>query len=242
MQMHKHTRIAGAFMAAVAIVSALLAPGFALADEDIEYLEYQPMSNPVADNVTRLEVNKLAADTHDYVQGAHLVIYAADDSAKTPVAEWTTDGTAHEIAQALNVDTQYVLHEVSVPQGYGLAQDVTFVLHSEDFNTTGEIVSGGYRLDANGAVEKDANGNPVVNAEFSTVSGSGPEQAFVISLYDPVKPREEKKEIHKQREVQNQRQNLVKTGDILNQPLMIGLAVGGLAIVAYGIYRKRKQQ
>ncbi|MBP3893393.1 MAG: isopeptide-forming domain-containing fimbrial protein, partial [Atopobiaceae bacterium] len=34
---------------------------------------------------------------------------------------------------------------------------------------------------------------------------------------------------------------LPKTGDILNQPLMYGLAVGGLAIVAYGIYRKRRK-
>ena len=36
--------------------------------------------------------------------------------------------------------------------------------------------------------------------------------------------------------------NLPKTGDILNQPLVYGLAAGGLAIVAFGIYRKFKNK
>ena len=104
---------------------------------------------------------------------------------------------------------------------------MTFELYSEDFNTTGKIISGGG-----------------TNAEFDIISGSGPEQAFVISLYDPIKPAEEKKEIHRQREVERPAsyQNLVKTGDLFNQPLFYVLVVAGVAAIAYGIWRRRKAQ
>ena len=227
MKMHKHTGIAAAPMATIVLVVALLAPGAALAYEPDVYLDYEPTENPVADNVTRVLVNKLRKDTHEYVEGAHLVIYKESDPS-TVVAEWISTGTAHEIARTLDVNTRYVLHEVSAPAGYGLAKDVTFELYSEDFNTTGKILAGG----------EDG------NAEFEIISGSGADQAFVISLYDPIKPAEEKKEIHKQREVERPAsyQNLVKTGDLFNQPLVIGLAIGGLVALAYGIHRRRKAQ
>ena len=244
--MHKHTGIAAALMAAIAIVVALLAPSIALADEhnaDV-YLDYEPTENPVADNVTRVLVNKLRADTHEYVEGAHLVIYPEADPT-TIVAEWVSTGTSHEIARTLDVNTRYVLHEVSVPEGYGLAQDVTFELYSEDFNTTGTIIKGDYRLAADGSVEKDANGNSVRNAEFEIISGSGPEQAFVIALYDPIKPAQEQKEIRRQREVERPASysgttSLAKTGDMFNQPLVIALAACGLVMLALGIRRTRK--
>ena len=216
-------KLARVLAVTMAFVAALLAPGLALAET---VLEYEPQDNPVADNVTRVLVNKLRADTHEPIEGAHLVIYPASDPS-TVVAEWVSTGEAHEIARTLDVNTRYVLHEISAPAGYGLASDVTFELYSEDFNTTGKIISGGG-----------------TNAEFDIISGSGPEQAFVISLYDPIKPAEEKKEIHRQREVERPAsyQNLVKTGDLFNQPLFYGLLVAGVAAIAYGIWRRRKAQ
>ena len=53
---------------------------------------------------------------------------------------------------------------------------------------------------------------------------------------------EEKKEVHKQREVSRPAsyQNLVKTGDLFNQPLVIALAACGLVMLALGIRRTRK--
>jgi len=211
-------------VAVAALLAALLGPLPALAET---VLEYEPQDNPVADNVTRVLVNKLRMDTHEPIEGAHLVIYRASDPS-TVVAEWVSTKEAHEIARTLDVNVPYVLHEVSAPEGYGLAKDVTFELYSEDFNTTGKILTGG------------ENGN----AEFEIISGSGPEQAFVISLYDTIKPAEEKKEIHKQREVQRPAsyQNLVKTGDLFNQPLFYALVVAGVAAIAYGIWRRKKAQ
>ena len=229
--MHKHTGIAAALMAAMAIVVALLAPSIALANEhnaDV-YLDYEPTENPVADNVTRVLVNKLRADTHEYVEGAHLVIYPEADPT-TIVAEWVSTGTSHEIARTLDVNTRYVLHEVSVPAGYGLAEDVVFELYSEDFNTTGKIISGGGG-----------------NAEFEIISGDGPDQAFVISMYDPVKPAQEQKEIHKRREVErpasySSTTALAKTGDLFSQPLFYALLAAGAAAIGYGVYRRRKAE
>ena len=217
------TKTMALLVAVAALLAALLGPLPASAET---VLEYEPQDNPVADNVTRVLVNKLRADTHEPIEGAHLVIYPASDPS-TVVAEWVSTGEAHEIARTLDVNTRYVLHEISAPAGYGLASDVTFELYSEDFNTTGKIISGGG-----------------TNAEFDIISGSGPEQAFVISLYDPIKPAEEKKEIHRQREGERPAsyQNLVKTGDLFNQPLFYGLLVAGVAAIAYGIWRRRKAQ
>ena len=218
------TKTMALLVAVAALLAALLGPLPASAET---VLEYEPQDNPVADNVTRVLVNKLRADTHEPIEGAHLVIYPASDPS-TVVAEWVSTSQAHEIARTLDVNVPYVLHEISAPEGYGLAKDVTFELYSEDFNTTGKILAGG----------EDG------NAEFEIISGSGPDQAFVISLYDPIKPAEEKKEVHKQREVERPAsyQNLVKTGDLFNQPLVIGLAIGGLVALAHGIHRRRKAQ
>lgn len=223
MQKFRHMRFAAALVAMIAVVVALLAPGAALAET---VLDYEPTENPVADNVTRLEVNKLRADTHEYVEGAHMVIYPQGDP-NNIVAEWVTATSMYELARVLDINTPYVLHEVSAPEGYGLAEDVVFELYSENFNTTGRILSG------------DANGN----AEFEIISGSGPEQAFVINMYDPIKPREEEREIHKQREVERPaKETLPKTGDLFNQPLFYGLLAAGVAAVGYGIYMRRKAQ
>ena len=225
--MKRNARSVAALVALVAALAwALLGPAPALAET---VLEYEPQDNPVADNVTRVLVNKLRADTHDPVEGAHLVIYPQSDPT-TVVAEWVSTGTAHEIARTLDVNTRYVLHEVSVPAGYGLAEDVVFELYSEDFNTTGKILSGG--------------GD---NAEFEIISGSGPDQAFVISLYDPVKPAQEQKEIHKRREVErpasySSTTALAKTGDLFSQPLFYALLAAGAAAVGYGVYRRRKAE
>jgi len=215
MQKHKRTRGIVARLAAAVFAAALLVPVAAFAETT---LEYDPSGNPVADNVTRIEVNKLEKGSRDYVKGAHLQII--NKATGEVVQDWISDGNACLLEKVLDVDTTYVLHEVSAPEGYAVAADTEFVLHSEDFNTTGQILSG-------------------ADAEFSTVAGSGTEQAFVINLYDEATVTAERTTSGS---TTTSRQSLAKTGDILNQPLIIGLAVGGLAIVAYGIYRKRKQQ
>lgn len=162
-------------MIVAAIVAAtIVASGHAFA---VTTLDYDPTEtiNPVADNITRLNVNKLEKGARDYVEGAHMAIYEKDTGRL--VTEWVTDGKVHEVARnaegntadgALNVDTVYILRELEAPEGYAKAEDVEFVIHSDNFNTTGELLSG----------TDDG------NADSEEIRGSGPEQAFVINLYD----------------------------------------------------------
>ncbi len=158
---------------------------------------YEPQ-NPVADNITRLKVNKLDKSDHEPVAGALLCII--NEETGDVVDTWTSDGTTHEIARnvegigkdgALDIDTWYVLKELSVPEGYSnnfkeLQDDpdtphlIRFMIHSDDFNTTGEM-------------EVDEEIAEFVDSE--AIHGSGPEQAYVINLYnESVRYVEEEKE------------------------------------------------
>ena len=155
---------------AVAVLAALSLPATgALAKTVLDY-DANRTENPLADNITRLNVNKLERGSHERVAGAHLCIIEKDTG--RVVTEWVSDGSAHEIARnagdksSLDIDKTYILRELEAPAGYAKAADTEFVLHSnEEFSTTGEIVDG-------------------PDAEFDVIRGSGDGQAFVINLYD----------------------------------------------------------
>lgn len=174
--------IASAIVVAIALVVAAVAlPARSLAATVLDY-DNKNTSNPVADNITRLNVNKLEKGSRDHVKGAHMVIIEKETG--KVVAEWTTDGSVHEVARntadprhgALNVDTVYILRELEAPEGYAKAADTEFVIHSDNFNTTGEIIKGD-------------------DAESEEIHGSGPEQAFVINLYDEAVVRTQEERI-----------------------------------------------
>ncbi|MDO4806962.1 MAG: hypothetical protein Q4A07_06930 [Coriobacteriales bacterium] len=187
---------------AALVVATIVAPVRAHAKTVIDYDPTETI-NPVADNITRLNVDKLETGSRDQVKGAVLQVIKKETG--EVVDEWTSDGTTHEIARnaggvhgALDIDTVYILREVSVPEGYEKAKDVEFIIHSDDFNTTGEILSGG----------EDG------NAESGAIRGSGPEQAFVISLFDKAtmhvtdeERRTRERETQEQQEVQQQTGN-----------------------------------
>ena len=77
------------------------------------------------------------------VSGA--VLSLTDKNTGREIDRWTTDGTAHTITkqtdsgELLVAGHSYILHEVSAPAGYQLAQDVTFI-----FNGDGTIPGHGY--------------------------------------------------------------------------------------------------
>lgn len=209
------------FVIALVLAALVAVPGRALA---VEELTYEPTTNPVADNVTRLDVNKLAEDTHEPVVGAHMQILEvrADGSINPePVKDWVTTGAEYEIAQELNVGTEYILHEVSAPEGYKVAPDTHFILYSENFNTRGQII------------------NPHDLVEYAEISGSGPEQAFVLNLYDEVEVRTVEKENHVKREV---KRKLPQTSDLFDPTIAGVVAVGGVAVVAAGLAMRRREK
>lgn len=202
--MSKSARHAKALVAALVAATAvlLLTLDIAFADTVLDY-DANRTTNPVADNITRLHVNKLEKGARDYVVGARLCIIEKETG--RVVTEWVSDGSVHEIARnigdksSLDIDKVYILRELSAPEGYAKAQDTEFIIHSENFNTTGEILSG-------------------EDAEFDTISGHGDVQAFVINLYDEATlTTEEVQTVTRERDneqgTEEERQNQTTTGD-----------------------------
>lgn len=236
-------------LAAMLVIAAMAVPARAFARTVLDYEPTQTV-NPVADNITRLNVNKLEKGARDYVEGAHMAIFEKETGKL--VTEWVTDGSAHEVARntddpnrgALDVDVVYVLRELEAPEGYKKADDVEFVIRSDDFNTSGEIISG-------------ADGG---NADSEEIRGSGTEQAFVINLYDEayveteeVQTRENKvdREVEGERVVEDEEQTgdsrvstrsaskTPTTGDATSYAPAVALVVAGAAIIVVALRRRR---
>ena len=256
-QAKKFGALVAAFVAATAafMLCATVALGETVLDYDANRTE-----NPIADNITRLNVNKLEKGARDYVKGAHMCIIEKETG--RVVTEWVTDGSVHEIARntgdksSLDIDKVYILRELEAPEGYAKAADTEFVLHSnENFNTTGEIISG-------------------PDAEFDVISGHGDVQAFVINLYDEatanvetVEQRERTNENASSDEVttgdkntenrtetktetktetttktETAEQQLPRTSDDTPYGAMTGMAWVGIMCLAVGYYLYRRQQ
>lgn len=80
----------------------------------------------VYDEATQLEVNKLDTRTHEWVEGAKLVIVEKDSGKE--VNSWTSGKAPEKLEKTLNVGTTYLLREVEAPGQYRLAEDVEFVI------------------------------------------------------------------------------------------------------------------
>lgn len=80
----------------------------------------------VYDETTQVEVNKLDTRTHEWVEGAKLVILEKESGKE--VASWTSGKAPQKLAKTLNVGTTYLLREVQAPGEYRLANDVEFVI------------------------------------------------------------------------------------------------------------------
>ena len=212
--------------------------------------------NPVADNITRLYVNKLEKGSRDSVKGAVLCII--EEATGKTVRTWTSNGEPYEVSrndgtggEGLNVDTVYILKELSAPAGYEDASNVKqvrFILKSnENFNTTGMILKD--------TVMEPMDDHP--NADCTSQAGSGPEQAFILNMYNTPAPKYE--EIPTpgggsggggnpsggtQDNTSNANKNaegLTKTGDDTNYTPVIVIAVIGAIVIAGAIIWRRKK-
>ena len=82
--------------ALVAATAALPLPAYAEIHLDV-YPQGTQTKNPVADNITRLNVNKLEKGARDQVKGAHLAIIEKETGKM--VVDWVSDGTTKEISR-----------------------------------------------------------------------------------------------------------------------------------------------
>ena len=121
----------------------------------------------VSDDITRIQVNKLDYDTHEFVQGAKMAII--DKETNVPVFEWVTDGSTYQCDKGLDVNKVYILREYEAPDGFEKVDIVEFFVNEEE--GTGITI-----------VNPD-----LKNEEVDWVDYSG----YVVNLYDRAKPIED---------------------------------------------------
>ena len=79
---------------------------------------------PIANNQTIVHISKVDAETGEELPGATLELYGPDGSL---IETWKTSDIPHVIT-GLPVGEGYVLKETAAPEGYQLAEDVTFAV------------------------------------------------------------------------------------------------------------------
>ena len=79
---------------------------------------------PIANNQTVVHISKVDAETGEELPGATLELYGADG---TLIETWETSDIPH-VVTGLPVGEGYVLKETAAPEGYQLAEDITFTV------------------------------------------------------------------------------------------------------------------
>ena len=79
---------------------------------------------PIANNQTIVHISKVDAETGEELPGATLELYAPDGSL---IETWESTDIPHVIT-GLPVGEGYVLKETAAPEGYQLAEDITFAV------------------------------------------------------------------------------------------------------------------
>ncbi|MDD5893655.1 MAG: SpaA isopeptide-forming pilin-related protein [Coriobacteriaceae bacterium] len=158
----------------------------------------------VSDEVTKLDVAKVDAGVkHEPVSGAQLQILEKD-SGKV-VYSWTSSDEAEQIHKVLNVNTAYILHEVSAPEGYETAPDTEFSI--DDYGTVS--------FSTGGTIEN--------NAELT--------DKYSVNLYD--KKVGEERIIYLHGDAATTNVSTAQTGD--NTPFMLVAIVLVIAVAGVGI-------
>ena len=139
---------------------------------------------PIANNQTIVHISKVDAETGEELPGATLELFCPDGDL---IETWESTDIPHVIT-GMPVGEGYVLKETAAPEGYQLAEDITFAVAK-----TAEIQFVGMvdETSPEEPAEPDAPETPAAPAEpaeprFSHVGGSGraigqtPRNAFAL--------------------------------------------------------------
>ncbi len=192
----------------------------------------------VSDQVSRLNIAKL--DTSGkYLKGARLQIL--DRATGNVMADWTTTDGPETFARwfdkaqtkSLNVDTYYILHEVSAPEGYQLADDILFKINKYDSSITI------YKLDANGnlVVDQEAIDKWVSDHTLDMIDVPVEYQTKKVRMQKTVKY--EKLIQGKDKVVYVTNAKAVKTGDASNIAMYAILLASAVAVLII-LFRARR--
>ena len=101
-------------------------PGYLTMEEPVavEVNAAEVELDPIANNQTIVHISKVDAETGEELPGATLELYGPDGSL---IETWETGDIPHVIT-GLPVGEGYVLKETAAPEGYRLAEDITFAV------------------------------------------------------------------------------------------------------------------
>ena len=101
-------------------------PGYLTMDKPVavEVNAAEVELEPIANNQTVVHISKVDAETGEELPGATLELYGPDG---TLIETWETGDIPH-VVTGLPVGEGYVLKETDAPEGYQLAEDITFAV------------------------------------------------------------------------------------------------------------------
>ena len=101
-------------------------PGYLTMEEPVavEVNAAEVELDPIANNQTVVHISKVDAETGEELPGATLELYGPDG---TLIETWETSDIPH-VVTGLPVGEGYVLKETAAPEGYQLAEDITFAV------------------------------------------------------------------------------------------------------------------
>ena len=101
-------------------------PGYLTMEEPVavEVNTAEVELEPIANNQTIVHISKVDAETGEELPGATLELYGPDGSL---IETWETSDIPHVIT-GMPVGEGYVLKETAAPEGYQLAEDITFAV------------------------------------------------------------------------------------------------------------------
>ena len=195
----------------------------------------------VSDQVSELKVAKL--DTAGkYIKGAKLQII--EKATGNVVAEWNTSDGPQSFARwfddaktlPMNVDTYYILHEVSAPDGYQLADDILFMINKYDSSITV------YKYDDNGklVIDQEAIDKWVSDTTLQMIDV--PVKHETVTLVKQKLVPNEKTIQGEDKIVHVTSIQAVRTGDTTPIALFVILLAAAAVVLLILVYRGRKKK
>ncbi len=171
----------------------------------------------VSDDVTRFSMTKLDRSSHQYVEGAQMAII--NKKTQEVVASWTTGAGQYVLEKKLDVDTPYILREISAPNGYAVAKDTEFYVNASE-----------------------TEGITITSGDDAELTGS-----YSVALYDDAMPSEQVIEVTQQGQNTTTSGGVSKTvapktGDETPLELFVGIAVAALVAVGVLQYVKTRRK
>ena len=137
------------------------------------------------DETTKVRISKRDITTDEELPGAKLIIIDEDGNT---VEEWTSTNEAHYIEGKLIVGKTYTLREITAPDGYEVATDITFKVN-EDGSVTEVVMYDKHKPET--PPSTPPTGNPHTGVENGIMNGSLAMMAVCGSIMVAAKRKKE---------------------------------------------------